>query len=144
MCKGVSCTGSQHCDPGTGLCVDQCSGVTCPFGQTCIEGSGCVARCKDVSCTGSQVCDPADGTCKDPGCIGVMCSPGLTCIGGSCIDTDAGMLPDAGVTGPDASGNPSNGTPAKGCCDIGGDAPLGSFMIAFVAIAFGWRRRTII
>lgn len=141
MCKGVTCSGTQHCDPSTGACVDQCSGVTCPSGQTCVEGQGCVPRCNGVSCGATQVCDPADGACKDPSCVGVMCAPGTVCIGGGCVDTDAGIFPDAGPGGPDATGNPANGTPAKGCCDVGGDAPAGSTLVVIGVIAIGWRRR---
>ena len=141
MCKGVTCTGSQHCDPSTGTCVAQCTGVTCPFGQQCIDGQGCVPRCNGVTCTGGQVCDPSTGTCADPNCIGVACTGGLVCIGGHCVDLDAGLPPDAGAQLPDANGNPANGTPARGCCDVSGGAPLGSMLIGYGVIAFLARRR---
>jgi hypothetical protein len=145
-CAGVTCTGSMTCDPSTGTCVPQCAGVTCPFGQTCVEGSGCVPRCNGVACTGTEVCDPADGACKDPGCIGVACTGGLVCIGGTCVDTDGGLLPDAGAAGADAAERDgmTGGTPAKGCCDVSGGAPGGGSMLlgtGVVALLIRRRRR---
>lgn len=139
LCKGVTCSGAERCDPATGGCVAQCTGVTCPSGQTCLEGQGCVPRCKDVTCTGAQVCDPADGACKDQGCVGVSCAGGLVCMGGTCVDTDAGMLPDAMAASPDAGAG--SGTPSKGCCDVGGGAPTGSALLGAAVIAMLARRR---
>ena len=98
-CVGVTCTGTQTCDPTTGDCVDFCHpGVVCPLGQKCIDPDGCVPICQDVVCDDGFTCNTDTGDCEDNRCIDVTCFPPFTCVEGECVDQSGSGGAGGGTT----------------------------------------------
>lgn len=143
LCLGVTCSASDqchvaHCDPGTGLCVDEAKvdGFACDDGDTCTQTDTCHAgTCigdDPVTCTASDachmagVCDPASGLCSNPAAADGTacndddaCTQSDTCQVGACTGSDpltcaaSDACHGAGVCDP-ASGLCSNPVAADG------------------------------
>ncbi len=152
-CEGVTCVGTQTCDPQTGLCVDFCNpNVQCPLGQKCVDPDGCVPTCEGVVCDEGWTCNPDSGDCEDNRCEGVTCFPPFVCVTGECVDGSG----STGVGGGNAGSGGSGGSGASttrppleddsGCSCRVGSKPTGD-RAAFLVLALGAallrrRRRT--
>jgi hypothetical protein len=112
------------CDKKTSNCVPPgCDVTTCPVDKFCVGTPGgpvCKTKCEDVVCPGKQVCDPVkgcvdkcdllvtpcggatpvcrNGVCVDALCANVDCDAPFTCREGKCVEADAGISFDSGVT----------------------------------------------
>jgi len=102
---GACAPGLTACRAGTLQCVplgqsspercngadDDCDGqidedATCPDGGVC-DGGRCLPHCElggEFQCPFGSECDTDSGRCVDPGCQGVTCDEGQTCVGGQC------------------------------------------------------------
>jgi hypothetical protein len=112
-CAGVSCMGSQICDPSSGGCINN--------------------LCGNVTCKAPTACDPSTGLCADDPCHLVTCPMGTACMpGGNCEAT-------GGPTGPGTTGHRATGCTIS---SPGGNAAgLGLSLLALLGIALVTRKR---
>jgi hypothetical protein len=111
------CTGPDHCDPATGLCVyPPLTGTACDDGNKCTTNDVCANGvcagtaivCNDNNvCTGPDHCDPATGLCVYPLLTGTACDDGNkcttndVCANGVCAGTPVVCNDNNHCTGPD-------------------------------------------
>ncbi len=92
MCNGVTCPGTEICNPSTGACEDPCAGVSCATGLVC-QGGACVSNdCYGMGCPHGQLCrTPASGApaCVADPCASMTCTDGSYCSNGTCVTTCA-------------------------------------------------------
>jgi hypothetical protein len=102
-CAAVTCPAGQHCEPGTGNCIDNCQGVVCPNGETCVNGS-CPSSIGTAGAGGSQIIISPDGGV-------VIINPGSGGTGATAA-SDGAVLSSGGtgtITLPDGSVVPNSG-----------------------------------
>ncbi|MEO8875892.1 MAG: hypothetical protein ABI461_09915 [Polyangiaceae bacterium] len=140
-------TGSLGIGP-TGTC-DDWNATRPATGASC----SCTPMCSGKTC-GDDSCGGACGNCA----TGSTCNASGACVGGSVGDGgssggDGGLVKRDGGGSVDSEGGPGDGdgdgtTPggdsSSSCgCGVVGESPVNSagFMIAGIALAFGWSRR---
>jgi hypothetical protein len=96
------CGGAEGC-AGAG---EQCTDRPCDQGLVCtppnMNGTQlCTEDCRtntSATCPADTACRAEDGLCVGGGCTdAVDCSPGLDCIGGSCVPVTTGRCDDGGA-----------------------------------------------
>ncbi len=94
-CKGVTCSGSQKCCPGTGVCSLCCSDSECSAGLKCLQ-VGSVKQCSSdpkackPACQTGEVCDTKTGKCQSH-CSTTGCSDKSKLCdtsSGACVNKD--------------------------------------------------------
>jgi hypothetical protein len=104
----VTCPAGQHCESGTGNCIDNCAGVTCPNGEVCMNGQ-CPGSVGAAGDGGWQIIINPDGgvIIINPGTGGAGGSGTLGTGGGSSGGTGSTVLPDGSVV-PTTGGTGAN------------------------------------
>ena len=123
-CYGVTCASPLVCaevGPAAGRCVENdCFNVPCGVGSVCENGQCAVNPCDGVSCPTGKFCRPTydasgnvTGSSCVGSCVGVTCTAGEQCHGGTCVATGC------------AAGCPSGQVcvPGDGGADAGACAP---------------------
>ncbi len=107
---GLYCTGTEACDPATGLCTS--SGIPCsaPAALCCEDSDICVAQCcSDAACDDGDLC--TTDLCVGGSCVNaaVVCADdGRFCTGTASCDPGTGLCVSSGFACP----------PDQVCCEI--------------------------
>jgi Putative metal-binding motif len=97
-CANVECPAGQTCRSGS-CAVDRCAGISCSGTNVCNPATGgCVANLCTVPCLAGAVCDPITGMCGAGPCDRVRCPTDEFCYQGECRSS---VVPDGGVSDQD-------------------------------------------
>jgi hypothetical protein len=99
-CAGKTCPSGQHCDEGSGDCIDPCAQAHCQAWEVCQNGY--CYDCNTVGCPAGERC--VGNQCQQDPCFGVHCHDGQFCNDqGQCQDLcnagSCGQCQKCGPTG---------------------------------------------
>jgi hypothetical protein len=145
-CASVTCPAGQHCEPGTGNCIDNCQGVVCPNGEVCVNGQCPGSIGAGGSDGGSTIIINPDGgiVIINQGSGGVGGTSGATSSSGgtgTIVLPDGSVVPATGGSGVNTGGARATSKDEASCgCRIAGSSWAGNLTgLAALSLLVGLR-----